>query len=114
MDKAFSPYNDHVASATELKTAFGANSDLEETVQKMLGFFESLALTVCAGATDEDMAFELLAGRLIGYATCFKEYINTKRKEQNDDTYYIYLDELSKRWAARQKREKGARPLYLP
>lgn len=81
------------------------NPEFERELVKLLGQFEIFSLPICAESADEDMAFELLGGALVWYGTAFREFIQSKRLNDNRPRLYVYLTYLADKWAARIKAE---------
>jgi Domain of unknown function (DUF4760) len=106
-------------SLERLQAAFEANDQLEPALLRVIERMELLAVPVCAKAADEDMAFELAGSTMVKYATVFRNYIDSRRSNQNRSDFYIYLTTLvDTRWRARDIRERelisqGGRPFFL-
>lgn len=92
---------------------FAKSTDLESNLTTMLGFLETLAVPVFAGAADERMTFELYGGTTVWYATAFRDYIIRKQKQLDRPDLYIYLLHLAERWKQWIEKEKGLHPFYL-
>jgi hypothetical protein len=104
IDCVFLPekYQGTAVPLDELKKAFAGDESVKTSLISLLAHWENLALTVAAGVTDEDMAFEMVASTLVAYVERFKEFIDDRRQPQGgepNDRIYAYLLALAGRWS---------------
>lgn len=102
IDCAFEPskWGDRTIPLADLSAVFARDDNVQPQLIALLAHWENLALTVAAGVTDEDMAFEMVASTLVNYEHRFSEFIESRRKKQSD-RLYAYLTPLAKRWRSR-------------
>jgi hypothetical protein len=98
----------------KVREAFDKNPGLEDEVSIWLGHWESVALTVYAGTSDEDMTFEFVGGMLVRYGERFRAYIQDLQARHGRKAY-CYLDALARRWRVRRDEEmkRGSIPYFL-
>ena len=91
-----------------------ANSDLAADLDNWLNYWETVSMSVYAGASDEDMTYEFIGGMLVRYGGRFREYIEDSQARFSHKSY-CYLQALTVRWAARRKDEVTAKrtPIFL-
>jgi hypothetical protein len=117
VDAAFpnGAYPDGVAvPLATVRQEFGKNAGLQGDLDVWLGHWESVALTVYAGTTDEDMAYEFVGGLVARTGARFREYIDDLQANYGRKAY-CYLHALAGRWRARREEElrTGAAPFFL-
>lgn len=83
-----------------LLAAFEEQDGLQGALIGLLAHWENLGLTVAAGVTDEDMAFDMVATTLVSYVDRFQAFIDHRREEGNERVY-AYLIRLARRWRSR-------------
>lgn len=102
IDCVFEPvtWGDRTISMTDLMRVFEDDDNVQPQLIALLAHWENLALTVAAGVTDEDMAFEMVASTLVTYEHRFSEFIESRRSKQSP-RLYAYLTPLAARWRRR-------------
>lgn len=102
IDCAFEPvtWGDRTIPMTDLMRVFEDDDNVQPQLIALLAHWENLALTVAAGVTDEDMAFEMVASTLVTYEHRFSEFIESRRATQSP-RLYAYLTPLADRWRRR-------------
>jgi hypothetical protein len=84
----------------DLMRVFEDDDNVQPQLIALLAHWENLALTVAAGVTDEDMAFEMVASTLVTYEHRFSEFIESRRAKQSP-RLYAYLTPLAELWRRR-------------
>lgn len=95
-----------------LDEVFRDNSILV-AVKVILGHWEALALTVAAEATDEQMAYELIADTFVGYASRFENFVK-RRQQKESASLYVFFVALARRWAKELENYKPTFALPRP
>ena len=97
-----------------IREEFAKDPGLEDAVDIWLGHFETVALTVYAGTSDEDMTYEFIGGMLVRYGERFREYIKDMQAKYSHKSF-CYLDALARRWRIRRDEEmaKKSTPYFL-
>ena len=95
-----------------LTDAFNKDDSLRTDLIALLAHWENLGLTVAAGVTDEDMAFDMVAGTLVAYIDRFRQFIDHQKKERHD-RMYTYVLQIARRWRVRLKKGSPV-PMFGP
>ena len=90
----------HEIESDEIKKILDDNKYSYTVITSLLAHWENMALAIQKGIVDEDVAYEMTAGLVIDYVRAFKEFIKTRRDENNRRAY-AYLLPLASRWEAR-------------
>jgi hypothetical protein len=89
----------------------------EGDLRLVLNYYEEIALTVCAQATDVDFAFETIGSLLVMWEKGFHDYIADEQKMYSP-RIYMYLGLLAESWQQRldERKKKGleGEPLFKP
>jgi hypothetical protein len=94
----------------DLRDAFAKDESLQTALIALLAHWENRGLTVAAGVTDEEMAFDMVATTLVAYVDRFHTFID-HRREQRHGRMYAYLLRLARRWRDRL-RDGEPEPLF--
>src|SRR5207302_7570447 len=81
------------SAAAPLETVheqFAKKPGLQAILDVWLGFFETVALTVYAGTSDEDMTYECVGGMVIRFGERFREYIKDVQKTHGQHTFCYF------------------------
>lgn len=68
-------------------------------LKHLLAHWGNLAVTIYTGATDEQVAFELIGSLLVEHVIIFTHYL--QYSQRRDPRTYLYLTHLAKRWHQR-------------
>lgn len=85
------------------------NPSIRTSLQLVLSHFETVSIAVASEAADEDTVFETMNVLLFRYCIQFSEFIKY-RQETEHASIYIYLCEITKRWAPKMRDYK---PIFV-
>lgn len=88
--------------AADVRAALANKPALERALRTVLGRYEMFCLPIVAGASSDEVSFELSGSSVIWYGQAFKLYIEELRTTLQAPSLYVYLEYVSDRWAKRK------------